>query len=176
MNVKYLRRIKLVDQPAMTYYEARNYSPLLPDGKAFKFYFVNEVKSFITHPSFGLDIREPGFYEISGIAYSGTGRIARVAVSADGGKSWADAELQEPRHTKAFTRFRSPWRWSGGPATLMSRAWDESGMAQPLRADFVAQRGQTPKVPNILAFGGQHYNSLTSWGVGANGEVKHVYA
>lgn len=176
MNIKYVRRIKLTDQPAMTYYEARNYSPLLPGGKAYKFYFINEVKSFITHPSYSLNLREPGFYEISGIAYSGTGRIARVAVSADGGKSWADAQLQEPRHVKAFTRFRLPWRWNGGPATLMSRAWDESGMGQPLRADFVAQRGETSKVPNILAFGGQHYNSLTSWGIGANGEVAHVYA
>ena len=60
MNVKFLRRIKLVDQPAMTYYEARNYSPMLPDGKAYKFYFLNEVKSFITHPSFGHALKEPG--------------------------------------------------------------------------------------------------------------------
>ena len=53
MNVKFLRRIKLVDQPAMTYYEAKTYSPILPDGKAYQFYFLQEVKSFITHPSFG---------------------------------------------------------------------------------------------------------------------------
>ena len=53
MNIKFLRRIKFADQPAMTYYEARNYSPVLPDNKAYRFYFVNEVKSFITQPSFG---------------------------------------------------------------------------------------------------------------------------
>jgi sulfane dehydrogenase subunit SoxC len=87
MNVKFLRRLKIVDQPAMTFYESRNYSPLLPDGKAYKFYFVNEVKSFITQPSFGYAMKGPGFYEISGIAYSGTGRIEKVLVSADGGKS-----------------------------------------------------------------------------------------
>jgi sulfane dehydrogenase subunit SoxC len=176
MNVKYLRRIQLVDQPAMTYYESRNYSPLLPDGKAYKFYFVNEVKSFIVNPSFGYTLQGPGFYEISGIAYSGTGRIEKVMVSADGGKSWGEAALQGPVNPMAYTRFRMPWRWDGQPVVLQSRAWDESGNFQPLRADFIAQRGQTKTVPNVLGFPNQHYNSLTSWGIDSKGEIKHVYA
>ena len=140
MNVKWLRRLTLTDQPAMTYYESRNYSPILPDGRAYKFYFLQEVKSFITHPSFSNNLKGPGFYEISGIAYSGTGRIAKVMVSADGGKSWGEAALQGPVHPKAFTRFRMPWRWDGGPTVLQSRAWDESGNFQPTRAEFVAVR------------------------------------
>ena len=102
-----------------------------------------EVKSFITHPSFGHSLKEPGFYEISGVAYSGTGRIAKVMVSADGGKSWGEAALQGPVHAKAFTRFVMPWRWDGQPAILQSRAWDEAGNVQPLRAEFVAARGET---------------------------------
>src|SRR5881296_2363256 len=134
MNVKFLRRLKLVEQPAMS------------------------------------------FYEISGIAYSGNGRISKVTVSADGGKSWGEAALQAPVLPKAFTRFRMPWRWDGGPAVLQSRAWDEAGNMQPTRAQFVAQRGETQKVPRVLGFPNQHYNSLTSWAVDAKGEVKHVYA
>ena len=176
MNVKFLRRIKLVEQPAMSYYEARTYSPILPNGKAYRFYFLQEVKSFITNPSYGQTLKGPGLYEISGIAYSGTGRIEKVMVSADGGQSWAQAALQEPVLSKAFTRFRMPWRWNGGPATLLSRAWDESGNVQPTRAEFVAARGQLEKPAPVLAFPNQHYNSITSWGVGSNGEVKHVYA
>jgi sulfane dehydrogenase subunit SoxC len=176
MNIKWLRRLKLTDQAAMTYYESRNYSPILPSGKAYKFYFLQEVKSFITSPSFGANMKEPGYYEISGVAYSGTGRIAKVLVSADGGKSWAEAALQGPVHPKAFTRFRMPWRWDGGPAVLQSRAWDESGNFQPTRSEFVAVRGETKTVPNIAGFPNQHYNSITSWGVDAKGEVKHVYA
>jgi len=176
MNVKFLRRIKLVEQPAMSYYEARTYSPILPNGKAYRFYFLQEVKSFITSPSYGQTLKGPGLYEISGIAYSGTGRIEKVMVSADGGQSWAQAALQEPVLSKAFTRFRMPWRWNGGPATLLSRAWDESGNVQPTRAEFVAARGQLEKPAPVLAFPNQHYNSITSWGVGSNGEVKHVYA
>ncbi len=176
MNTKFLRRIKVVDQPAMTYYKSRNYSPLLPDGKAYKFYFVCEVKSFITQPSFGTSLKGPGFYEISGIAYSGTGRITKVAVSADGGKSWGEAAVEGPVSPQAFTRFTMPWKWDGQPAVLTSRAWDDSGAVQPLRADFVAVRGQANKVPNVLGFPNQHYNSLTAWGIESSGEIKHVYA
>ena len=176
MNVKFLRRIKLVEQPAMSMYEARTYSQILPNGKAYRFYFLQEVKSFITSPSLGATLKGPGLYEISGIAYSGTGRIEKVMVSADGGQSWAQAALQEPVLSKAFTRFRMPWRWNGGAATLQSRAWDEAGNVQPTRAEFVAARGELTKPPPVLGFPNQHYNSITSWGVASSGEVKHVYA
>jgi sulfane dehydrogenase subunit SoxC len=176
MNVKFLRRIKLVEAPALSYYEARTYAPILPGGKAYQFYFLQEVKSFITQPSPGLALKEPGFYEISGVAYSGNGRISKVMVSADGGQSWAQAMLQEPVHSKAFTRFRMPWRWDGGPAVLQSRAWDEAGYVQPTRAQILAARGESQRVLPITAFAGQHYNGPTSWAIARNGEVKHVYA
>jgi sulfane dehydrogenase subunit SoxC len=177
MNVKWLRRIKLVDQPGMSYYEARTYAPILPNGKAYQFYFLQEVKSFITHPSPGLKMSGPGLYEVSGVAYSATGRIAKVMVTADGGKTWAEAALQEPVLSKAFTRFRLPWKWDGGPAVLQSRAWDEAGNVQPTRAEVIARRGQTKTpVTNPAAFPSQHYNGPTSWAIDRTGEVKHVYA
>src|SRR5207245_7223470 len=176
MNVKWLRRIKLVDAPAMSYYEARTYAPILPGGKAYQFYFLQEVKSVITHPSPGLALKGPGFCEISGVAYSGNGRISKVMVSADGGKRWVHAELQEPVMSKAFTRFRVPWNWNGGPAILQSRAWDEGGNVQPTRAQIVAQRGETKTVPPVTAFPSQHYNGPTSWAIDGKGEVAHVYA
>jgi len=177
MNVKWLRRIELADQPAMSYYESRTYAPILPDGQAYRFYFLQEIKSFVTHPSPGLELRGPGFYEISGMAYSATGRIAKVMVSADGGQTWAPAALQDPVHSEALTRFRVPWRWDGGPAVLQSRAWDEAGNVQPTRAEIIARRGETKTpVTNAAAFPSQHYNGPTSWAIDASGEVKHVYA
>jgi sulfane dehydrogenase subunit SoxC len=176
MNVKWLRRLQLTEAPAMTYYESRTYAPILPDGKAYQFYFLQEVKSFITHPSPGLALKGAGFYEISGIAYSGNGRIAKVMVSADGGQSWAQAALQEPVLSKAFTRFRVPWQWAGGPAVLQSRAWDEGGNAQPTRAQIVALRGQASRVPAVTGFPSQHYNGPTSWAIDPAGSVRHVYA
>jgi sulfane dehydrogenase subunit SoxC len=176
MNVKYLRRIKAVDQPAMSYFESKTYSQILPGGKTWRFHFLMEVKSFITHPSFGHALNGPGFYAISGVAYSGNGRIAKVMVSADGGNSWGEAALQAPIQDKAFTRFVMPWRWDGTPAILQSRAWDEAGNVQPLRTQFVAARGQTKQpLTNPLIFPNQHYNSVTSWAIDPNGQIKHVY-
>jgi len=78
--------------------------------------------------------------------------------------------------SKALTRFRVPWRWDGGPAVLQSRAWDEAGYVQPMRAQFVAVRGEASSVPPVTAFPNQHFNSITSWAVDGKGEVRHVYA
>jgi sulfane dehydrogenase subunit SoxC len=176
MNVKFLRRIQVTNQAGMTFFESKTYSDPMPDGKDTQFYFVQEVKSFITSPSPGLRLREPGVYEISGVAYSGNGRIAKVLVSADGGRSWGEAALDEPRLPKAFTRFSMAWRWDGGPAVLQSRAWDEGGNVQPTREQFVAKRGQTSKPPSVRGFPGHHFNAITSWAVKPEGEVRHVYA
>jgi sulfane dehydrogenase subunit SoxC len=154
MNVKWLRRLKLVEAPAMTKDETSKYTILLKDGKAWQFVFPMEVKSVITQPSPGLTLKGPGFYEISGLAWSGNGRIRQVEVSADGGMSFAPAVLQEPVLLKAVTRFRAAWQWNGGPAVLQSRATDETGMVQPTRATFVAERGLRSQY---------HYNAIASW-------------
>ena len=116
MNVKWLRRIKLTEGPTMTKDETSKYTITLPDGKSLQFVLPQEGKSVITQPSPGLTMKGPGLYEISGLAWSGYGRITKVEVSADGGKSWAGAALQPPVLSKALTRFRIPWRWNGGPA------------------------------------------------------------
>ena len=147
MNVKWLRRIKLVDAPAMTKDETSKYTVLLKDGKAWQFVFPMEVKSMITQPSPGMTLKGPGFYEISGLAWSGNGTIKQVEVSADGGKSWAPAALSGPVLPKALTRFRVPWRWDGGPAVLQSRATDDTGMVQPTRAQLIAERGPRGALP-----------------------------
>jgi len=134
MNVKWLRRLKVTEAPTMTKDETSKYTISLPDGKALQFVFPMEGKSVITHPSPGLTMKGAGLYEISGLAWSGYGKITKVDVSADGGKSWSPAALQEPVLAKALTRFRIPWRWNGGPAVLQSRATDETGYVQPTRS------------------------------------------
>jgi hypothetical protein len=171
MNVKWLRRIKVVDGPIMAQNESVAYTILMENGKAWRFFYPQEVKSFITHPSPGLTMKGPGFYEISGLSWSGKGRIGKVEVSADGGKSWALAALQTPVLSKALTRFRMPWNWDGSPAVLLSRATDESGNVQPSRAAFLAERGAPKVTPNVAAFPMEHCNMISSWGVSAKGEV-----
>ncbi|MGE0673072.1 MAG: sulfite dehydrogenase [Methylibium sp.] len=167
LNVKWLRRLQLSEQPLMARNETAKYTELLPDGKARMFTFVMEAKSLITSPSHGQHLRGPDVYAISGLAWSGRGRIRRVEVSADGGRSWADATLQDPVLPRCMTRFRAAWKWDGRPTVLKSRATDETGDVQPERNALVAQRGTN---------GYFHYNAIVSWAVDEEGNVRHVYA
>jgi sulfane dehydrogenase subunit SoxC len=167
MNVKWLRRLKLTTQPVMSKDETSKYTVLLKDEKAWQFVFPMEVKSVITRPAPGLTLKGPGFYEITGLAWSGNGAIRKVEVSADGGKSWAVAALQGPILPKATVRFRAPWQWNGGPAILQSRATDITGMVQPTRTAFAQARGLR---------GVYHYNAIASWRIDEKGEVANVYA
>ena len=167
MNVKWLRRLKATAQPTMTKDETSKYTILLPSGNSLQFVFPIEAKSVITRPSPGLTLQGRGLYQVSGLAWSGYGKITRVEVSADGGKSWAPAALQEPILPKALTRFRIPWLWDGSPAVLQSRATDASGYVQPTRQALIAERGTRTIY---------HFNGIASWAVDEHGEVRHVYA
>jgi sulfane dehydrogenase subunit SoxC len=164
VNIKWLGRVHVVDQPYMTAYETAGYTDLMPDGKARQFTFVMEAKSVITRPAGEQQLSGPGFYEITGLAWSGRGRITRVEVSTDGGKIWQEAELNEPVLPKAFTRFRLPWSWNGKEASLASRCTDETGYLQPTREELLAVRGLNAT---------DHYNGIKTWYVHADGKVSH---
>jgi len=167
MSVKWLRRIKVTATPTMTKDETSRYTDLQADGNALMFTYPMEVKSVITRPSFGVGLPGPGLYEISGLAWSGNGTIARVDVSTDGGTTWSAAALTTPVLPRAVTPFRLSWKWDGRPTVLKSRATDDTGASQPERARFIAEHGA-----NAIF----HYNAIHAWAVQANGEVKHVYA
>jgi sulfane dehydrogenase subunit SoxC len=166
MSVKWLRRIKATAEPTHTKDETSKYTDLLPDGRALQFTYEMGVKSVITKPSSTMRLPRVGFYEISGIAWSGAGRIRRVEVSADGGASWADAALTGEERPKSLVRFRLPWEWTGKPAVLQSRATDERGRVQPARKDWLAQYSAA----NVF-----HNHSIVSWAVAEDGSVTNVY-
>ena len=166
VNVKWLRRIKVVDRPYMTRMESPDHTSLMPDGKARQFMFVMDAKSVITFPSGGQRLPGPGFYEITGLAWSGRGLVRRVEVSTDGGKTWRDARLQAPVLRFAHTRFRLDWRWDGREAVLQSRCTDETGYVQPTLAELVKVRG----LNSIY-----HNNAIQSWKVAADGSVHNVH-
>lgn len=167
MNIKWLRRLEVGTRPWMSREETSKYTDLMPNGKARELTFVMEAKSVITFPSGGQQLRDKGFYEISGLAWSGNGAIRRVDVSTDGGRTWQMARLEEPVLSKALTRFRLPWRWDGSPAMLQSRAIDTSGYVQPTLKQLTAVRGTNSVY---------HHNGIQSWGVAGNGEVSNVHA
>ena len=166
-SVKWLRTLQVTDQPAMAKDETSKYSDLQDDGQAKLFTFPMGVKSVITSPSPGLVMEEPGVYQISGLAWSGAGKIRHVEVSADGGRTWAKAALDAHVLPKCLTRFRLPWRWGGAPSVIMSRATDASGAVQPTRSAALAGRG-----PNSF----YHYNGIQAWRVDGQGRLTNVYA
>lgn len=165
--VKWLRRLEITDQPAMARNETAKYTELQPDGKARQFTFHIEAKSLITYPSPGHRLQGAGYYSISGLAWSGKGKIKKVEVSTDGGKTWTEAELQEPILSRSFTRFRLPWQWKGEATVLISKATDETGYVQPERPKLIAERGRN---------GYFHYNGQVAWAVAPDGSLSHVYA
>jgi sulfane dehydrogenase subunit SoxC len=169
VNVKWLHRLHVVDQPYMLRDEAASYTDFMPDGTARRFTFVMEAKSVITRPAGGQNLPGPGAYEISGLAWSGRGKITRVEVSTNDGASWELATLSEPVLSKAFTRFVVPWRWDGRRTTLRSRCVDETGYLQPTRDELIAVRGMTAG-PD----GYDHYNGIKVWTVGGDGTVGHA--
>lgn len=166
VNVKWLRRIKVGDQPWHIRGETARYSDPMPGGKWRQFSFVMECKSVITRPSGGMTMQGPGLYEIEGFAWSGNGTITAVDVTLDGGRTWVEAELEEPVLDRCLTRFRYRWTWDGGPAKIASRAMDSTGYVQPTVEEIAKVRELTGFV--------QHHNGIFPWSIAANGEVKNA--
>ena len=163
--VKWLRRIKVGDQPFGTKDEEIHYIDLMPDGRHRQYTSIQECKSVITSPSGGQTLLDKGFHNVTGLAWSGRGRIKRVDVSFDGGRNWQTARLESPIQSKSLTRFNIGMTWSGGDLILQSRAIDETGYVQPKINQLRAVRGSR----SIY-----HNNAIQSWKIAASGEVSNV--
>jgi sulfane dehydrogenase subunit SoxC len=163
--VKYLRRIEVGDKPYATKDEAVHYIDLQPDGQHRQYTSIQECKSVITTPSGGQTLLDQGYYNISGLAWSGRGSVKRVDVSVDGGRNWRTARMEGPVLSKALTRFNIDWVWDGKPAIIQSRAIDSTGYVQPKINQLRAVRG-TRSV--------YHNNAIQSWKITENGEVSNV--
>ena len=163
--VKWLRRIEVGDMKWATKDESIHYIDLMPDGLHRQYSGIQEAKSVITTPSGGQTLLDKGYYNISGLAWSGRGKVKRVDVSVDGGRNWRTARLEGPALTKAFTRFNIDWVWDGSPAILQSRVQDDTGYVQPKINQLRAVRG-TRSI--------YHQNAIQSWKVAENGEVSNV--
>ena len=159
-NVKWLRRIELSDQPFMTREETSKYTEFV-NGKVRQFSFDMDARSIITFPSYPQQV-EKGWIEIRGIAWSGRGKVHKVEVSVDAGKSWQIANLQEPILDKAHTAFRYLWKWDGNATEIMSRVTDETGYTQPTLKQLVEARSES---------NGYHFNPITAWQIKPDGSV-----
>jgi sulfane dehydrogenase subunit SoxC len=166
MSVKWLHRMEISDIPSQSKDEQSLYADIMADERVKQYSFNMEVKSVITKPSGKQQLPDTGIYEISGLAWSGRGKIKAVEVSADGGKTWANAHLEGPIMSKALTRFTIPWRWSGQEAIIVSRAVDEFGNKQPTREDWISRYAR---------YSHGHNNSINSWKISNDGKVSNFY-
>jgi sulfane dehydrogenase subunit SoxC len=167
-NIKWLRRIELGDKPWDTKFETTSYTTPMPDNTVRQYIFVWEAKSLITWPTPAIGAMPAlGPWDIRGLAWSGRGKIAKVEVSTDGGKTWGEATLDAPVLPQSHTRFHFPWTWDGSEVILTSRATDETGYVQPTREELVAVRGTNSRYLN---------NSQQNWKVAAtSGAVTNYY-
>ena len=163
--VKWLRRLKVGDQPWFTREETSKYTDLLENGKARQFTFVMDAKSVITSPSPQAPVKQKGFNVISGLAWSGRGKVKRVDVSLDGGRNWRTARIDGPVFDKACVRFYYEFDWNGEELLLQSRAMDDTGYVQPSKDALRKIRG----VNSIY-----HNNGIQTWALKPDGEVENV--
>ncbi|WP_293304649.1 sulfite dehydrogenase [Pedobacter sp. UBA5917] len=161
MNIKWLRRIELSEEPYMTREETSKYTYPVKD-KIRMFSFELDARSIITYPSYPQKVNK-GWVEIRGIAWSGRGKVEKVEVSTDAGKTWQLANLQEPVLSKAHTYFRYLWDWKGEATEILSRVTDETGYLQPTLAQLAEARG--------VNLGGYHMNPITAWQIKNDGTV-----
>ncbi|QDC08499.1 sulfite dehydrogenase [Oceanicola sp. D3] len=167
MWIKWLRRIEVTDAAVESREETSKYTDTLADGTARKWTWVMDAKSVVTSPSPQAPITHgPGPLVITGMAWSGHGRITRVDVSKDGGKTWETARLGRTQgDTKALTRFYLDTEWDGSEMLLQSRAMDETGYVQPTKTQLREVRGLNSVY---------HNNCIQTWHVNTDGSAENV--
>jgi sulfane dehydrogenase subunit SoxC len=171
-SVKYLKHIKVVDEPYNTWNESMNHSITRADigGKSRWYHFQWATKSVITRPSAGMELRR-GYVQITGLAWSGAGKIAKVDVSTDGGKTWREAKIDGAVHSKAHTRFNFDWEWNGQETVIMSRSTDETGDVQPSREELYRHWGIADLEHPART---THFNAIQPWKIARDGTISDV--
>ena len=166
MWVKWIRRIEVGDKPWHHREETSKYTDLFSNGKARRFTWEMDAKSVITNPSPQAPITHGrGQTVITGVAWSGRGKIQKVDVSIDGGVNWAEARLSGPADTKSMHRFYFEFNWDGKPLLLQSRAMDDTGYVQPTKDQLRSIRGE-----NSI----YHNNGIQTWAVDKDGIAENV--
>ena len=142
--VKHLERITVLDRPFDGHFMAKTYR--MPDNdcgcvepgtKPERTVPITRlrVRSFITSVQDGAQLKA-GRQDLAGFAFDGGAGIRRVMVSADGGSSWAEAQLDADMGRYAFRGWRAVVELGRGAHLLMARAETMGGELQPMVATW----------------------------------------
>jgi sulfane dehydrogenase subunit SoxC len=169
-NTKWLRHIKTVDQYQLN---MNDFGHLRRSPVDAALSYQIGPKSVITFPSGGQKLPERGWYEITGLAWSGGGAVRKVEVSTDGGKSWKDAKLKGTPQPMAHTRFGYMWNWDGDEHVILSRTTDAIGQVQPTREEAAKALG-VAYTPEFRLPGNN--NTIMPWKIARDGTVTNGLA
>src|SRR5215212_9098462 len=141
-NVKWVTRIEVVDYDAKGFYEQQGWGPD----------FVIPTRSDIFVPRW-VRRRDDRFVEsfaagrmaiIRGRAFAGDRGIQKVEFSADGGETWRGVRIDYPGTDLTWTFWSADWLpEEPGEYTLVSRATDGTGAAQPSETRGIVPQGAT---------------------------------
>lgn len=137
-STKWLIGLEVLDHAFAGFWNADNYVFWTAAGEPIAPVREMPVKSLILHPEDGARLAA-GPHVVRGVAWSGHGAIAKVAVSTDGGASWAEASLSPGAGRRAWSGFVLSWRAEPGTTRILARAFDERGLTQPAKATWNAK-------------------------------------
>jgi len=134
-SVKWLTRIQAVGEPFRGYWQTSDYGYWdSVDGQPVRRALGEmKVKSEIARPRMYETLVPNRMYTITGAAWAGETVVSEIAVSTDGGQTWAEAEFVDPARRHAWRRWKFVWLVPNAPGqyTLLARAMDANGVAQP---------------------------------------------
>lgn len=137
-SVKWLSEIEVRSVPSENYFQAEAYRVLrevrdgdardVTAGEALSEIPLNAV---ILSPAQGRRVAA-GTIEVTGWACGrGCRRPARIEVSGDNGRTWADATVDEPAGEWTWVRWHAEVAVAAGPQAVVARAWERDGTGQP---------------------------------------------
>jgi sulfite oxidase len=130
-SVKWVTRVTVRERPSDGYFQAVRYRLLAPGATDGPQLGPVALNADILLPGDGAAL-PAGPIPVSGYAIGGEGRgVARVEVSADGGRSWRQATLEPERGPWAWRMWSTVLPLPAGEATIIARAYDTEGAAQP---------------------------------------------
>jgi DMSO/TMAO reductase YedYZ molybdopterin-dependent catalytic subunit len=132
-SVKWLQTLDVLDHMAPCYYQTQYfYYADSRDDPERRMITAMGVRCIIIEPRDGDSPLAPGLHVVRGLAWSGMGAITRVEVSTDGGATWQDAHIEEPREKWLWVRWSHRWEAAdAGRYQILARATDEAGRVQP---------------------------------------------
>jgi DMSO/TMAO reductase YedYZ molybdopterin-dependent catalytic subunit len=138
-SIKWLQRIAVTDKPFNGYYQTLDYAFWERRGGNAELVALSEmqIKAEIARPGEGETVPANSNVRVHGAAWTGNGEITKIEISSDDGATWNEAKLLDESKPNAWRLWEFNWKTPARPGkvTLIARATDSKGRAQPIERD-----------------------------------------